>query len=90
MILIEFVFIYEWRRQTIYNVSSPYTPIGLFFFFVSYILFICDFWLLTLVLPCRQIWYLCAGFIWPGIPWANTQKTCIFIKKLAYTKKNSQ
>jgi len=33
MILIEFVFIYEWRRQTIYNVSSPYTPIGLFFFF---------------------------------------------------------
>lgn len=73
-ILIEFLFIYEWR-QTIYNVSTIRTykhitalcKSGLLFinYFLSFLhlVYLSDFWLLTPVLPCRQIWYLCVVYL---------------------------
>lgn len=97
-ILIEFLFIYEWR-QTIYNVSTyvrTYVHItalckrGLLFinYFLSFLhlVYLSDFWLLTPVLPCRQIWYLCVVYL-PRYSMGKHSKKLVYLSRSWRTPK---
>lgn len=102
VILIEFLFIYEWR-QTIYNVSTDHSSSVLLKWFLILLRREGDLHLVYLRIAlsltfdcwrsCQICCYLSTGVIWPRYAickHSKNEETCVFIKKLAYTKKNSQ